>query len=72
MLQSKDAEWLNGHKNKTHIYATSRRHTSDLKTYTELKVRGLKKRIPCKYKSEKARTIIFINISDQIDIKTKT
>ena len=41
MLQSKDAEWLNGHKNKTHIYATSRRHTSDLKTYTELKVRGL-------------------------------
>ena len=55
MLQSKDAEWLNGHKNKTHIYATYRRHTSDLNTYTELKVRGLKKSIPCKYKSEKAR-----------------
>lgn len=43
MLQSKDAEWLNGHKNKTHIYATYRRHTSDQNTYTELKVRGLKK-----------------------------
>ena len=71
MLQSKDAEWLNGHKNKTHIYATYRRHTSDLNTYTELKVRGLKKSIPCKYKSEKARMLIFINISDRTDIKTK-
>ena len=72
MLQSKDAEWLNEHKNKTHTYATYRRHISDIKTYTELKVRGLKKSIPCKYMSEKARMPVFISILDKIDIKTKT
>ena len=35
MLQSKDTEWLNGLKNKTHIYATYKRLTSDLKTHTD-------------------------------------
>ena len=28
---TKDAEWLNGYKNKTHIYAIYRRPNSDLK-----------------------------------------
>ena len=35
MLQSKDIEWLNGYKNKTHIYAAYKRVTSDLKTHID-------------------------------------
>ena len=34
MLQPKDAEWLNGYKNKTDIYAVYKKPTSDLKTHT--------------------------------------
>ena len=35
MLQAKDTDWLNGYKNKTHIYAVYRKPTSDLKTQIE-------------------------------------
>ena len=35
MLQSKDVEWLNGYKNKIHIYAAYKRLISDLKTHTD-------------------------------------
>ena len=35
MFQSKDTEWLNGYKNKTHIYAAYKRLTSDLKTHSD-------------------------------------
>ena len=31
MLQPKDTDWLNGYKNKTHIYAVYKKPTSDLK-----------------------------------------
>ena len=41
MLQPKDTDWLNGYKNKTHIYAVYKKPTSDLKTH-RLKVRGWK------------------------------
>ena len=37
MLQPKDTDWLNGHKNKTHIYAAYKKHTSGLKTHIEWK-----------------------------------
>ena len=30
MLQPKDTDWLNGYKNKTHIYAVYKKPTSDL------------------------------------------
>ena len=40
-LQPKDADWLNGYKNKTHIYAVYNKPTLDPKTY-RLKVRGWK------------------------------
>ena len=30
----KDRDWLNGYKNKTHIYAVYKRPTSDLGTHT--------------------------------------
>ena len=41
MRQPKDTDWLNGYKNKTHIYAVYKNLTSDLMTY-RLKVRGWK------------------------------
>ena len=57
MLQSKDIEWLNGYKNKIHIYATYRRLTSNLQTYRLLW-------------KKKARVAILV--SDKIDFKIKT
>ena len=35
MLQPKDTDWLNGYKNKTHVYAIYKRPTSDLGTHTD-------------------------------------
>ena len=35
MLQPKDTDWLNGYKNKTHIYAVYKKPISDLKTYID-------------------------------------
>ena len=37
MHQPKDTDWLNGNKNKTHIYVAHRRPTSDLETQTDWK-----------------------------------
>ena len=37
MLQPKDTDWLNGYKNKTHIYAVNKKPTSDLKTHADWK-----------------------------------
>ena len=37
MLQQKDTDWLNGYKNKTHIYAVYKKPTSDLKTHIDWK-----------------------------------
>ena len=41
MLQPKDTDWLNGYKNKTHIYEDYKKPISDLKTH-RLKVQGWK------------------------------
>ena len=35
MLQPNDIDWLNGYKNRTHIYAAYKRPTSDLGTHTD-------------------------------------
>ena len=35
MLQPRDTDWLNGYKNRTHIYATYKKLTSDLKTHID-------------------------------------
>ena len=35
MLQPKDIDWLNGYKNKIHIYAVHKKPTSDLKTHID-------------------------------------
>ena len=50
MFQTKDANWLNGYKNKTYGYAVYKIPTSDLKTQTDWK-QEKEKHIPCKQKS---------------------
>ena len=37
MLQPKDIDWLNGYKNKTHVYAVYNRPTSDLRPHKDWK-----------------------------------
>ena len=37
MFQPKDMYWLNGYKNKTHIYTVYEKPTSDLKTHVDFK-----------------------------------
>ena len=37
MFQLKDTDWLNGYKNKTHIYAVYKSPTSNLGTHTDWK-----------------------------------
>ena len=69
MLQPKDTDWLNGYKNKTHIYAVYKRRTSDLGTHTD-KVRGWKKVFHLSVNQKKAGVAILI--SDKIDFKIKT
>ena len=66
MLEPKDTDWLNGYKNKTHIYAVYKKHTSDLKTH-RLKVRGWKNIFHANGKQNKAGATILI--SDKRDLK---
>ena len=66
MLQPKDPDWLNGYKNKTHIYAVYKKPISDLTTY-RLKVRGWKNIFHANGKQKKAGVAILI--SDKIDLK---
>ena len=35
MPQPEDKDWLNGYKNKTHLYAVYKRPTSDLGTHAD-------------------------------------
>ena len=66
MLLPKDTDWLNGYKNKTHIYAVYKKSTSDLKTY-RLKVRGWNNIFHANGKQKKAGVAILI--SDKTDLK---
>ena len=52
MLQPKDTDWLNGYKNKTHIYAVYKKPTSDLNTNTETE--RMEKYIPCKWEAKES------------------
>ena len=67
MLQPKDTDWLNGHKNKIHIYAVYRKPTSDLKNTYRLEVKGWENILHANGKQKKAGVAIFI--SDKIDLK---
>ena len=70
MPQQKHTDWLNGLKNKTHIYAVFKRPTSVLGTHTnKFKVRGWKKIFHANSNQKKAG--IAILISDKTDLKIK-
>ena len=70
MLQPNYTDWLNGHKNKTHIYAVCKKLTSDLKTHNRLEVRGWKNIFHANGKQKKARVAVLI--SDITDLKIKS
>ena len=65
---NQDTGWLNGFKNKTHIYAVYKKPTSDLKTH-RLKVRGWKNIFHANGKQKNAGVAILM--SDKIDLKIK-
>ena len=64
MPQPKDTEWLNGYKNKTHIYAVYKRPTY------RLKVKGWKKILHANGNQKKVGVAILV--SDKIDFKIKS
>ena len=67
MLQLKDTDWLNGYKNKTHIYVVYKKPTLDLKDTYRLKVRGWKNIIHANGKQKKAALAILT--SDKRELK---
>ena len=69
MLQPKDTDWLNGYKNKTHIYTVYKKpHFRPQDTY-RLKARGWKNVLHANGTQKKAGVAILI--SDKIVFKTK-
>ena len=61
MLQPKDTDWLNGYKNKTHIYAVyKKKSTSNLK-HIQTESERMEKYIPCKWKQNKSGVAILIS-----------
>ena len=68
MFQPKDTDWLNGYKNKTHIYTVYKKPVRPKDTYRP-KMRGQKHIFHANEKQKKAG--IAILISDEIDLKIK-
>ena len=68
MFQTKDTDWFNEYKNKTHIYSIYKKPTSDFKTH-RLKVRGWKNIFCANGKQKEPGEAILI--SDKIDVKIK-
>ena len=68
MLQPKNTDWMNGYKNKTHLYAIYIfwSHFRPKDTY-RLKVNGWKNIFHANGRQKKAG--LAINISDKIDLK---
>ena len=67
MFQAKDTDWLNGLKNKTHIYAVYKKpHFIPQDTY-RLKVRGWKNIFHANGKQKRAGVAMLI--SDKIDLE---
>ena len=69
MPQSKDTDWLDGYKNKTHICCLQEIHFRSKDTET-LKWKDRKKIFHENGNKKKSGAAIFI--SDKIDFKTKT
>ena len=49
---TKDTDWLNGYKNKTHIYSVYKKPTPDLK-HIQTESERMEKYIPCKLEAKK-------------------
>ena len=62
-------DWLNGYKNKTHIYILSTRDSLQTQDTYRLNVRGWKKVFQANGSQKKTGVAIFI--SDKIDFKIK-
>ena len=69
MLQPKDTDWLNGYKNKTHIYAVYKKPTSGLQTHIDWKWEDGK--IYSMEMGSKKKAGVAILISDKTDLKIK-
>ena len=69
MIQTKDIDWLNGYKNKTHIYAVYKRPASDLGTHTGWKWGDGKRYFYANGNQKKDGVAILI--SDKMDFKIK-
>ena len=69
MLQPKATDWLNGYKNKTHIYAVYKKPASDLKTNIDWKWKDGKNIFYANGKQKEAGVAILI--SDKTDLKIK-
>ena len=70
MLQPKDTDWLNGEKNKTHIYAFYKKPTSEPKGTYRLKVRRWKNIFHVNAKQKKKYGVAILT-SDKVDLKVK-
>ena len=73
MLQPKDTDWLNGYKNRTHIYMLSTRDpfiSRDTHRLYMQKMRGWKKLFHASGNQKNAGVVILI--SDKIFFKIKT
>ena len=68
MLQPKDTDWLNGHKNKTHICCLQETHFRPKDTY-RLKVRGWRNIFHANGKQKKAGVTTLI--LDKIYLKIR-
>ena len=68
MIQSKDVDWLNGNKNKTHVFSVFKRPTLDLETHT---TPWREKRRYSTDGNEK-KVGVTVLISEKIDFKIKT
>jgi len=55
MLEPKDTDWLNGYKNKIHIYAALKRPTSEPEII-QAESKRIEKDIPCKWKSKESQS----------------
>ena len=71
MFQSKDIAWLNGYKNKTHIYPAYKRLTSDLKTQ-KTESEGMEKVFHANGNLKKARIAILLSDKTYFKIKAVT
>ena len=68
MLQPKDTEWLNGYKNKVHIYAAYKILNSILETHIDWEWGEGKKTFHANGNHKKAKVAILISYT--IDFKT--